>query len=72
MTLTGTASKLMSPWRSKRGAVLGVHVSQRLEDGYDIKTVQELLGHKDVKTTMIHTHVLNRGIAGVQSPANRL
>jgi integron integrase len=43
-----------------------------LEDGYDIRTVQELLGHKDVTTTMIYTHVLNRGGRGVYSPADRL
>lgn len=43
-----------------------------LEDGYDIRTVHELLGHKDLKTTMIYTHVLNRGGRGVQSPADRL
>lgn len=39
-----------------------------LECGYDIRTVRELLGHKDVKTTMIYIHVLNRGPAGVRSP----
>jgi integrase len=39
-----------------------------LQDGYDIRTVQELLGHKNVKTTMIYTHVLNRGGRGVRSP----
>jgi site-specific recombinase XerD len=38
-----------------------------IENGYDIRTVQELLGHRDVRTTMIHTHVLNRGGRGVRS-----
>jgi len=43
-----------------------------LQSGYDIRTVQELLGHKDVQTTMIYTHVLNRGGKGVESPLDRL
>jgi integron integrase len=43
-----------------------------LEDGHDIRTVQELLGHRDVATTMIYTQVLNRGPAAVRSPADRM
>ena len=43
-----------------------------LEDGYDIRTVQELLGHRNIRTTMIYIHVLNRGHLGVRSPFDAL
>ena len=43
-----------------------------LEDGYDIRTVQELPGHRDVRTTMIYLHVMHRGALGVKSPMDRL
>ena len=72
--------------RSVKGAARQVGIDKRvtchtlrhcfathlLQNGYDIRTVQELMGHNDVKTTMIYTHVLKRGGLGVQSPLDRI
>ena len=49
---------------------MGFHSPNLLEDGYNIRTIQELLGHKEVATTMIYTQVLNLGGKGIRSPAD--
>lgn len=59
---------MTGPCRCVREMPPSVRLANVIESGYDIRTVQGLLGHRDASTTMIYTHVLNRGGRGVRSP----
>jgi integron integrase len=70
--ITEAARRLGIPRRVSCHTLRHSFATHLLEDGYDIRTIQELLGHTDVRTTMIYTHVLNRGGRAVNSPADSL
>lgn len=59
------------PRRASAHTLRHSFATQLLESRHDIRTIQELMGHKDVRTTMIYTHVLNRGALGVRSPLDQ-
>ena len=58
--------------RQRENALRHAFATHLLEDGYCIRTVQELLGHRDASATMMHRHVMHRGALGVNSPMDRL
>lgn len=68
----GTGMRLLEALRLRVKDLDFVRHQVVIRDGYDIRTVQELLGHKDLNTTMIYTHVLNRGGRGIRSPLDRI
>jgi site-specific recombinase XerC len=70
--VTGAVRKAGFAKRATCHTVRHSFATQLLEGGYDIRTVQELIGHREVKATMIYTHVLNRGPSGARSPVDGL